>query len=96
MSDDRKTVDGVPVKVGDLVWTSRPGDRVRQRKLTKLDLGYWWDMLGPEIYSTKVGAIRGAIKREAARRSKALREARTAAVSIERLRGELKLAGASR
>ena len=89
MSDDKRTVDGVPVKIGDLVWTSRPGDKVRQRKLSKLDLGYWWTMIGPEIYSTERGAIEGAIIRETNRRSKAMREARNAETSLARLRGLL-------
>jgi hypothetical protein len=84
IASDRKTVDGVPVKVGDRVWFIRAG-RITKRALDKTDLGMWWETITRKtIYSTQQAALDGAIAEEMESLRKARQEVRRATKAIER------------
>lgn len=86
MSDERKTVDGFPVKVGDRVWTAHPWGLVKLTTMQKHHLGMWWDsMVSKQIYSTESAALDAAIATKKAELKKAKQEIRSAAKAIERL-----------
>jgi hypothetical protein len=82
--EPRSTIDGVPVKVGDVVWFARPGT-VTKRSLHKTDLGMWWESAtSKQIYSTEPLALAAAIERERLAAKRARREARRAETAIRR------------
>lgn len=86
----RSTIDGVPVKVGDVVWrASAYVSSITKCRLYKHHLDAWWERMSKEIYSTEYAAIAGQIEREKQRLDKARREVRRATKSIERLRERL-------
>lgn len=82
---EHRTVDGVPVKVGDIVWRVRQYCGICKRKLDRNDLGAWWWSIKTEIYSTEFAAIVGAIESEKHAIAKAKKEASRALRAIERL-----------
>lgn len=89
MSDDQKTVDGVPVKVGDMVWFWIAG-RIIQRNLTRTDLGYWWEhRTKPRIYSTERAAVGAALVERCYSYKRAMQDRLRAIKSIERLSARL-------
>lgn len=88
---DQRTVDGVPVKLGDRVWFWPGWGNVRQRALNKTDLGMWWThMTSKRIYSTERAALEAALvgEREALRKAK--QRVRRASGAVERLKDRLR------
>jgi hypothetical protein len=89
--EERRTVDGLLVKVGDTVW--HDGNvGVRTCKLAKHHLGMWWPWFGQRIYSTERAALTAAIEREKKALKKAKQQERRATKSIERLTARLEIA----
>lgn len=83
---DYRTVDGVPIKLGDRVWFARPGSRVTHRAINKVDLGMWWEALtSKQAYSTERAALTALLAHERRALGKARDEARRATRSIGRL-----------
>jgi hypothetical protein len=81
----RATVDGVPVKVGDVVWRADAHiATVTSCRLYAHHLGMWWQTTSKEIYSTERAALAAAIKLQKIARSKAQSAERRAARAIER------------
>lgn len=92
---EQRTVDGVPVKVGDSVWRADARiATVTRCRLYAHHLGSWWGSVSKKIYSTEGAALIAAIASQKKARSKARREIRRATKAIERLAA--RLAGASR
>ena len=85
---DQRTVDGVPVVVGDKVWTSDVCG-VRRTTMLKCHLGWWWSMTSKQIFSTERAAIEDAIAKNAAALKRAKGEQRRASNAINRLRARL-------
>jgi hypothetical protein len=85
---ERRTVDGFPVKTGDMVWHAS-GPSVRTCRLSKHHLGMWWQWMGKEIYSTEEAALASAIKNEKKSLEKARREVQRATRSLKRLTARL-------
>lgn len=84
--EERRTVDGIPVKLGDQVWFWRGYGSPRLRKLDKTDLGMWWaSMTSKAIYSTERAALDAALEDERRALKKAKQQASTASLAIERL-----------
>jgi len=84
------TVDGIPVKVGDIVWrVDRYIAAVTSCRLYGHHLGMWWDQLSTQIYSTERAALSAAIKAQKIARSKAVSAERKAVRGIERLTARL-------
>lgn len=79
-----RAVDGVPVKVGDVVWRADVNG-VRQCKVAKHHLASWWEWWSKQIYSTERAAVVDAIETEKKALGKARAEARRATKAIERL-----------
>jgi hypothetical protein len=74
---DPRTVDGVPVKLGDRVWFWRGWGSPNRRALNKVDLGMWWvHMTSKQIYSTERAALDAAIADERDNLKKARQRAR--------------------
>lgn len=95
MSDDiKRTVDGVPVKLGDHVWRWRGWGNPQRRKLDKVDLGMWWEMVRKQIYSTERAALEAAISEQLANLKKIDNKARATRNAIERLAERLAKGGA--
>jgi hypothetical protein len=91
---DQRTVDGVPVQIGDRVWFARC-DRVTHRALDKTDLGMWWTtMTSKQIYSTEQAALAALLEHERQQLREARQEVRRAAKAIERLTARLAERGA--
>lgn len=89
MNDGKRTVDGIPVKVGDPVWFADVHG-VRRRKLHKTDLGTWWTtMTIGRIYSTERAALEAKLASEKKDLRKAQQEIRRAAKAIARLKSRL-------
>jgi hypothetical protein len=82
--EEKKTVDGLPVRVGASVWHAG-AHGVRTCKLAKHHLGLWWPWFGKEIYSTESAALTAQIEREKFALQKAQREIKRATKAIERL-----------
>jgi hypothetical protein len=78
---EQRTVDGVPVKVGDVVWLWVGWGNVKQRKLDRVDLGMWWSMRSKEIFSTERAALDAAL----ANQRQELKKTRQKVRSIQRL-----------
>jgi hypothetical protein len=92
MSDaiERRTVDGISVKVGDTVFradTYTASDT--SCRLYKHHLGMWWERLSAEVFSTEQSAILGAIGNQKKVLAKARKEVRRANKAIERLTAKL-------
>lgn len=85
VDEARETVDGMPVRVGSVVWRTCPYAAPRRRTLDRNDLSGWWSMLREQIYSTERAALVGAIARERQALKKAKQEVRRATKAIERL-----------
>lgn len=81
-----RTVDGVPVKLGDRVWRWMGWGAPRLRRLDKTDLGMWWlHMISKQIYSTERAALDAAIADRRRDLAKARGQVRGAAGSLKRL-----------
>jgi hypothetical protein len=90
MSDEIKvTVDGVPVKLGDLVWRWQGWGNPKLRKLDKVDLGMWWQMMRKQIYSTEQAVLEVAIAEQRIAMVKAAGKLRATRKAIERLTARL-------
>ncbi len=85
---EQQTADGVPVVVGDRVWTS-DASGVRQTTMLKHHLGMWWQVTSKIIFSTEYAAIEHAIASNVAALKKAKTEQRRATKAIARFRGRL-------
>jgi hypothetical protein len=82
VASQRATIDGIPVKVEDVVWFVRPGS-VTRRSLHKTDLGMWWEAwTSKQIYATERAALGAAIERESLAAKSARREVRRAEAAI--------------
>lgn len=94
---ERQTVDGVPVKVGDLVWSWRGHGSPRRKVATKVDLGPWWEsMTSRWFFSTERAALEAAVEDQQEALAKAKRDARRAEAGIKRHRARLaEMAGGS-
>lgn len=91
LAADRRTVDGVPVAVGDRVWRVDPYvARVTCCRLYRHHLGMWWETTSKEIYSTERAAVAAAIKNQRRELGKSRREVRRAIVAVEKLTARLK------
>lgn len=87
--DEKYTVNGVPVKVGDKVWSAHRYSGVRLTTMTNVHLGYWWYRVKKEIYSTESLAIRAAIEAETEDLRKAKQEVTRATKAVARLHNRL-------
>jgi hypothetical protein len=87
---EQRTVDGVPVKVGDTVWCAHAHVAiVTTKRLEKHHLSMWWERLSKEIYSTERGALIGAIANQKQALRKAQQRAQRATKAIARLTARL-------
>jgi HAMP domain-containing protein len=90
MSDEIKvTVDGVPVKFGDRVWRWQGWGNPKLRKLNKVDLGMWWEMMRKQIYSTEQAALEAAVAEQRIAMVKAAGRLRATRKAIERFAARL-------
>ena len=86
---ERRTVDGVVVKRGDIVWREVSG-YVTRRKLATHDLGWSWPIRHADhAYSTEALAVAAALAANTRRVAKAKQEIRTATRAVARLRARL-------
>ena len=85
---ERRTVDGLPVRIGDVVWQAS-GPSVRTCRLSKYHLGMWWQWMGREIYSTEGAALAAAIENEERALGRAKREVARATRALKRLTARL-------
>ena len=91
ITTEQRTVDGVPVKLGDEVWFWKGWGSPRQRRLNKTDLGPWWtSMTSKSIFSTERAAIERAVADERVALKKATQQVRRARGAIERLTAQLR------
>lgn len=81
MIEERRTADGVLIKIGDTVWRA---DILRSSKVAKHHLTMWWGWIGAIIYSTETAALEAAIARERQALKKATAAVRNAKRSIDR------------
>lgn len=88
VTSDQTTTDGAPVKVGDRVWRA-DASGVRLCRMEKHHLGWWWERMSKEIYSTESAALAGAIDRERVALKKAKQQVRRATRAVERLKVRL-------
>jgi len=86
----RITVDGAVVEIGNVVWrVHRTYCSITRKRLTKHDLGSYWQFFSKEMFASQHAAVEVALADAQERARQAVRDLRRERRNIEKLQARL-------